>query len=95
MHPSDAAARSLGDGDRVRITSRVGNVEVALEVTDELMPGVVSLPHGWGHDRAGVVQPVAQRYAGASINDLTDDQALDTLCGTAAFSGVPVDVRAS
>jgi anaerobic selenocysteine-containing dehydrogenase len=92
MHPADAGARGLGEGDTARVTSRVGHVEVPVEVTDEMMPGVVSLPHGWGHGRPGVLQRVATRDPGASINDLTDDQALDALCGTAAFSGVAVTV---
>ena len=57
------------------------------------MPGVVSIPHGWGHDRPGLGLQIARAHAGASINDLTDDQRIDTLCGNAAFSGVPVTVR--
>ena len=57
------------------------------------MPGVVSLPHGYGHGRAGVRLSVATKHAGVSINDLTDEHLLDQLCGTAAFSGVPVRVR--
>ena len=93
MHPADASARGLGEGDTVRVTSRVGHVEVPVEVTDGMMPGVVSLPHGWGHGRPGVLQRVATRDPGASINDLTDDRAIDALCGTAAFSGVAVKVE--
>jgi anaerobic selenocysteine-containing dehydrogenase len=93
MHPADASARGLRDGETVRVTSRVGSVEVPVEVTDELMPGVVSLPHGWGHDRVGIAQRVAREHPGASINDLTDDRMLDALCGTTAFSGVPVEVN--
>jgi anaerobic selenocysteine-containing dehydrogenase len=93
MHPADASSRDLCDGDQVRVISRVGSVEVRVEITDELMPGVVSLPHGWGHDRPGVSQRVSRQHAGASINDLTDDRAIDALCGTAAFSGVPVEVH--
>lgn len=93
MHPADVARRGLADGDRVRVSSRVGAVEVELESTDSMMPGVVSIPHGWGHDRAGAQLTVAARHAGASINDLTDDARIDTLTGNAGFSGVPVQVE--
>ena len=57
------------------------------------MPGVVSIPHGWGHDRTGIQLGVAQQHAGGSINDLTDNQAIDALCGTAAFNGTWVEVE--
>jgi hypothetical protein len=58
-----------------------------------MMPGVVSIPHGWGHDRPGIQVETAKQHAGASINDLTDDLALDALSGNAAFSGVRVRVE--
>jgi anaerobic selenocysteine-containing dehydrogenase len=93
MHPGDAAARGLADGARVTVTSRTGAVEVELEASETMMPGVVSLPHGWGHGRAGVRLAVANAHAGASINDLTDDQRIDTLTGNAGFSGVEVQVE--
>jgi anaerobic selenocysteine-containing dehydrogenase len=93
MHPADVASRGLADGARVRVSSRVGTVEVELEVTDAMMPGVVSMPHGWGHGRVGSRMTVAAQHAGASINDLTDDMRIDTLTGNAGFSGVPVQVR--
>jgi anaerobic selenocysteine-containing dehydrogenase len=92
MHPSDAAHRRLTSGENVLVRSRVGEIVLPLEVTDEMMPGVVSIPHGWGHDRAGNHLAVAQQHAGASINDLTDHLAIDALCGTAAFGGTPVTV---
>ena len=59
------------------------------------MPGVVSLPHGWGHDRAGIRLGIASRNAGASINDVIDDQRIDTLTGTAVLNGTPVEVEAT
>lgn len=93
-HPSDAVARGLVEGQDVRVRSRVGEVVVPLEVTDEMMPGVVSLPHGWGHDRPGTRLGVASAHAGVSVNDLTDDAFLDRVTGTAAFSGVPVTMEA-
>ena len=92
MNPGDAQARGVKDGDDVRISSRVGSVVAPVEVTNAVMPGVVSLPHGWGHGRAGTRLTIANVHAGVSINDLTDDQRLDTLTGNASFSGVPVTV---
>lgn len=94
MHPDDAQARGLADGQAVCVTSRVGQVEIPIEITDSIMPGVVSIPHGWGHKRHGVQLSVAREYAGVSLNDLTDDKRLDVLTGNAAFSGVPVRVEA-
>lgn len=94
MHPDDAARRSLGDGQSVHITSRVGTVTAPLEVTSDVMPGVVCLPHGWGHHREGTRLGVAGARPGASFNDVADDQAVDALCGTARFSGTPVEVKA-
>ena len=95
MHPADAAERHLKAGQQVVVQSRVGSIVVPVELCDEIMPGVVSIPHGWGHDRVGNQLQVAQQHAGASINDLTDSRALDGLCGTAAFSGTPVTVTAT
>jgi anaerobic selenocysteine-containing dehydrogenase len=95
MNPDDAEARGLTDGERVAVRSRVGSIEVPLEVSDEMMVGVVSLPHGWGHGRPGVQLETANDHPGASINDLTDDQRIDPVSGNAAFSGVPVTVEAS
>ena len=65
-----------------------------IEISDEMMPGVVSIPHGWGHDRLGVQLDVAQQHAGESINDVTDNLTIDALCGTAAFNGTWVAVEA-
>ncbi|NKQ35933.1 MAG: molybdopterin-dependent oxidoreductase [Chloroflexi bacterium] len=92
MHPADAAARGLTPGQTVNACSRVGEIELSLEVTEEIMPGVVSIPHGWGHNRPGIQMETAQAHPGASLNDLTDDQRVDDLTGNAAFSGVPVEV---
>ncbi|MFW6052194.1 MAG: molybdopterin oxidoreductase family protein [Myxococcota bacterium] len=92
MHPDDAASLGLADGAPARVRSRVGEVEVPVEITRDLMPGVVSLPHGFGHGRPGVRLAVAAAHAGASLNDLTDDHRVDALTGNAALSGVPVQV---
>jgi anaerobic selenocysteine-containing dehydrogenase len=93
MHPEDAGRLGLRDGEEVLVASRVGRVRAPLRVTDEVMRGVVCLPHGYGHGRPGVKLGVAAAHAGVSINDLTDDEAIDALTGNAAFSGVPVRVE--
>jgi anaerobic selenocysteine-containing dehydrogenase len=90
IHPSDAASRHLADGDLARLGSDVGTIVVPVEVTDAMRPGVVSLPHGWGHDREGVRLDTAREHAGASMNDVTSDHHLDTISGNAGFSGLPV-----
>ena len=94
LHPADASRLGVADGARVRVHSRVGEVSVMAEVTGDIMPGVVCLPHGWGHGRTGTRLAIAAAHPGASINDLTDDQAIDAVSGNAAFSGVPVSVEA-
>ena len=94
MHPQDAQRHEILDSQDVRVTSRVGNIRVPVKLTDDIMSGVVSLPHGFGHGREGVRLRVAQQHAGVSINDLTDDRRIDELCGNAAFCGVPVQVEA-
>jgi anaerobic selenocysteine-containing dehydrogenase len=91
MNPSDLAERDIVDGARVRVTSRIGSVEVEVASSDDLMPGVVSLPHGYGHARDGVLMTRSREVAGVSINDLTDPELLD-VSGNAALNGVPVSV---
>jgi len=93
LHPETAARHEIIDGQKVKVSSRVGCVEIEAQITDELMPGVVSIPHGWGHGRKGVRQSIAQAHAGVSLNDLTDDTAIDKLCGNAAVNGVPVQLE--
>ncbi|SIQ33613.1 molybdopterin oxidoreductase family protein [Aquipseudomonas alcaligenes] len=95
MHPDDMAGRGLSDGQRVRVQSRVGVIEVEALASDEMMPGVVSLPHGWGHTRPGVQMAIASAQPGASANDLTDERQLDAVSGNAALNGVPVSVEAA
>ena len=76
------------------MTSRRGAIEVPVELADDMMPGVVSLPHGFGHRGPGIQLRVAARddHAGASMNDLTDEREVDALSGTAVLNGVPVTV---
>jgi anaerobic selenocysteine-containing dehydrogenase len=94
VHPEDAARRGVATGQRVALKSRVGEIVVPVEVTDQVMRGVVSLPHGWGHDREGTQLRVASSKPGASVNDVTDEAFVDALSGASAFSGVPVEVSA-
>jgi anaerobic selenocysteine-containing dehydrogenase len=91
VNPGDLQARGLIDGATVKVTSRVGVIEVEAKASDDMMPGVVSLPHGYGHQRDGVRLARASQVEGASINDLTDPERLD-VSGNAAFSGVPVRI---
>jgi anaerobic selenocysteine-containing dehydrogenase len=93
LHPVDARARGIEAGDRVEVRTHIGAIAVPAEVTDRVMPGVVSLPHGFGHDRSGVRQSLASANPGASLNDLTDPERLDELTGNAALSGIPVAVH--
>lgn len=93
MHPDDLAARGLADGDRVRVRSRNGEVAVDVQASDDIMPGVVSLPHGFGHQRPGVRLAVATTVDGPSANDLTAPTFVDDTAGTAALNGVPVVVE--
>jgi anaerobic selenocysteine-containing dehydrogenase len=92
IHPETAANRGIVNLEKVQIESRVGRVEIAVEITDEIMPNVVSIPHGFGHARKGVQLDVAVAHAGVSLNDLTDNLLIDELTGNSAFSGVPVRI---
>ena len=92
MHPLDAQEHGWETGQKVQVRSRVGAVALPLEISDEIMPGVVSLPHGWGHHRSGSQMQVAQQHAGVSANDLTDDGLVDLLSGTSVLNGIPVEV---
>ena len=93
IHPADAAAYGIGACDWARLTSCVGAVEVPVRLTDTVMPGVVVLPHGYGHRGDGIRLQVAAEHAGASMNDLTDPAEIDPLSGNAVLSGVPVRVE--
>ncbi|WP_448196793.1 molybdopterin oxidoreductase family protein [Pseudomonas putida] len=95
MHPQDMRQRQLEDGQRVRIRSRTGDLEVEVQACEDIMPGVVSLPHGFGHGRQGVNLQIAQAQPGISANDLTDERLRDAVSGNAALNGVPVHVSAA
>ena len=92
INPADAARLGLAPGAAARVTSRVGQVDVTVEITDDIAAGAVSIPHGFGHDRPGVELTVAGRQPGVNSNRLTDDQAVDPLSGTAVLNAVPVTV---
>ncbi len=92
VHPDDAARLRLADGGLARIKGEGGELEVPVEVTDGVRPGVVSLPHGWGHDRPGTRLTVASARPGVNVNQLLDGSRLDPLSGTAVLNGFPVEV---
>jgi anaerobic selenocysteine-containing dehydrogenase len=92
VHPDDAARLGLQDGATASVTSRAGELEAPVEVTDAIMPGVVSLPHGWGHDAPGARLGVAEAHAGVNSNLLADEELVDTLSGNAVLNGIPVAV---
>ncbi|MFL6699053.1 MAG: molybdopterin-dependent oxidoreductase [Vitreoscilla sp.] len=93
LHPADAARHGVQAGDRVRLQGTGGRaIELPATLSDEMMPGVVSVPHGWGHDQAGARLGVAARRPGANLNDLLDDQLRDPLSGTSVLNGVPVSL---
>ena len=94
IHPDDAEPRGIREGDTVRLSSREGAIEVPASITDAIMPGVVCLPHGWGHQLAGVQLRVASARPGRSVNDVIEPGRVDRLSGTAALSGQPVRVAA-
>ncbi len=94
MHPDDLSERGIADGALVEVSSRVGTVRVEVAATDAMMRGVVSLPHGYGHQVDGTRMRNATKVAGVSINDLTDPALLD-VSGNAALNGVPVTVAAA
>jgi anaerobic selenocysteine-containing dehydrogenase len=93
VNTEDARRWGVVDGAHVKLRSRVGEVVVVAEVTDDIMAGVVCLPHGWGHNRPGTQLSVAEQHAGVSINDVVDDQQVDALTGNAVLNGTPVAVE--
>ncbi len=92
MHPEDASALGLEDGKAARIRSSVGSLVVPVEISDEMMSGVVSLPHGWGHDRAGARLGVASERPGVCNNVLAPGTFIDVPSGNAAVNGIPVEI---
>jgi anaerobic selenocysteine-containing dehydrogenase len=92
VHPEDATRRGLADGGGALVSSRAGTLTARVELTDAIMPGVVSLPHGWGHSLPGTRTAVASAHAGVNSNVLTDEQVVDVPSGNAILNGIPVTV---
>ena len=92
VHPDDASRLGLEDGARALVSSRTGTIELPVEVTDAVMPGVVSIPHGWGHDAPGIAMSVAAAHPGANSNVLADETVFDVPSGNAVLNGIPVSL---
>jgi anaerobic selenocysteine-containing dehydrogenase len=93
IHPDDAARLGLVDGGVAVVRSRAGKIELPVEITDTIRPGVVSIPHGWGHDADGTRTTIATAHPGANTNLLADDTLLDAPSGTTVLNGIPIDVE--
>lgn len=94
LHSFDAQRYNIKDGQMINVRSRVGDVTLPAEVTDKIMPGVISIPHGWGHNKTGSKWSVAEQHPGVNVNELTDELVLDELSGNAVLNGVPVWIKA-
>ncbi len=94
IHPDDATRSGVATGELARVSSEAGEVEITVEVSDEMMPGVVSIPHGWGHDRPDTRMAIAREHAGVNNNLLALPEFYDPLSNNAAVNGIPVEVRA-
>lgn len=94
VHPADAARLQLTEGALARISNGAGSIEAQVQISTDMMPGVVSLPHGWGHDLPGAQLSLAAQRPGANLNALLDDQARDPLSGNAVLSGVAISMMA-
>ncbi len=92
VHPDDARRLGLRDGEPAVVSSRTGSLQVPVEITDAIMPGVISIPHGWGHDAPGSALSVAVQRPGANSNLLADELVLDVPSGNAVFNGIPVQL---
>ena len=94
MHSLDAQKLQLQENQEVQVQSSTGSIQIPLEITDTLMPGVISIPHGFGHTKKGVQLDIAMKpeNAGVSVNDITDEKRLDPVTGNAAFSGQIVQI---
>jgi anaerobic selenocysteine-containing dehydrogenase len=92
IHPEDAKKAGIKSGELTSVSSRVGQVEIEAEISEDIMQGVVSIPHGWGHQRKGIKLSIASKRPGVSLNDLTDDRLVDKLSGASILNGTPVQV---
>lgn len=94
IHPEDAKDKGITEGQLVSVSSEVGTVKIKAELSDEMMQGSISIPHGWGHNRKGIKMAIASEHAGISMNDLIDNEIIDELTGVSVISGVAVQVEA-
>lgn len=92
LHPQDAERLGVQTGSEIVVTSRVGQVNIEAEITPKIMPGVISIPHGFGHNKQGIRLDVASQHAGINTNILTDEMLIDELSGNAVLNGVPVKI---
>ena len=92
MNEADAQKLNMVNRQMVTVSSNVGSINILVEISNEMMPGVVSIPHGWGHHYSDIKMEIAQKNAGISINDLTDANRIDELTGNADFSGTRVKI---
>jgi anaerobic selenocysteine-containing dehydrogenase len=93
MHPKDAAMLGIDNKELVEVYNKIGSLQLPVEITEDIMQSVVSIPHGYGHGRKGVKLTEAQKAPGVSINDLTDPSILDNLSGNAVLNNIPVEIR--
>lgn len=94
IHPQDAERLGIAEGDEVVLSGEAGSITVPAWVSEDIMPGVISVPHGWGHDRQGVQLDVARRVGGASVNDVISNNRVEAVTAMAQINGVPVKVAA-
>jgi len=94
IHPVDAEQLNIENHQQVIVTSTIDSVQIPIEISNEMMQGVVSIPHGFGHHRKGTNLKLAQENAGVSINDLTNNKSIDLLTGNANLSGTKVKIEA-
>jgi len=92
INENDASKMNLKDQQTVDVTSNVGTINLPVETSNDIMQGVVSIPHGWGHNYKNIKMEISQNNAGVSINDLTDTKRVDELTGNADFSGTKVRI---
>ena len=93
IHPDDAAKQDIIDGEIIEVRSRIGAIQIKAELSDEMMAGAISIPHGWGHHRDGIQLDVAAAHAGVSINDIIDDELVGELCGVSVINATPVTIE--
>ena len=93
IHPDDATRLGLDENNMASVASRNGSLEIPIEITDAIMPGVVSIPHGWGHTLSRTKIRIASEHAGVNTNVLTDEVEVDSLSGNAVLNGIPVTVQ--